>query len=163
MDAHGFSPYRSHSAELSNIKSLEPSPRVNPSPTLHIALSRLTNVYTASETSRDLDRVSMAAAEEAPLGFAGDVDGFASFRITGNASRGFVAARAERVPPPPSLEVEGLHGGGVVLTGTERTVMTWRAQEELGLWLEERGLDKNLEGGGLHLGLEGVVNVGVIG
>ena len=101
MDAHGFSPYRSHSAELSNIKSLEPSPlppRVNPSPTLHIALSRLTNVYTASETSRDLDRVSMATAEEAPLGFAGDVDGFAPFRITGNTSRSF-RGRARRASP----------------------------------------------------------------
>ena len=98
-----------------------------------------------------------AVAEEAPLGFAGDVDGTVSFRITRDAPRGFTVSRAERVPPPPPLEDESLIGGGVILTGMSagRTLVTWRAQEELGLWLEERGLDDDLEGGGLHLALEG--------
>lgn len=101
----------------------------------------------------------MTVAEEAPLGFAGDVDGFASFRIRENASGGFTATRAQRFPLPPSLEVEGLLGGGVVLMGNDagRTVVTWRAQEGRGLWLEERGLDDDLEGGGLHLILQGGV------
>lgn len=101
--------------------------------------------------------VSMTVAEEAPLGFAGDVDGFASFRIRENASGGFTATRAQRFPLPPSLEVQDLLGGGVVLMGNDagRTVVTWRAQEGRGLWLEERGLDDDLEGGGLHLILQG--------
>lgn len=98
----------------------------------------------------------MAVTEEAPLGFAGDVDGNASFRLTGgDASHGSAPARVERLPPP-SLRDDGLLGGGAVLTGVEsgRSVVSWRAQES-GLWVEERGLDDDLVGGGLHLKLEG--------
>lgn len=116
-------------------------------------------------------------AEEAPVGFAGDVDGGGgtSFRLssspppssspsaagnnnrTSSASRSGSAApvHAERLPPP-SLQDPGLVGGGVMLEGAEagRSLVTWRAQES-GLWLEERGLDDDLEGGGLHLRLQG--------
>lgn len=117
-------------------------------------------------------------ALEAPLGFAGDVDGGASFRLSSgqtapppnqnsnssnNNNAGVAAASGgSTVPvkvellPPPSLQDRGLVGGGVLLTGVEagRSVVAWRAQES-GLWLEERGLDDDLEGGGLHLKLQG--------
>lgn len=113
-------------------------------------------------------------ADEAPLGFAGDVDGSYSFRLSSgqqqqqqsaprplpdsqNASSSSSAAPVKmELLPPPSLSDSGLVGGGVLLTGAEagRTVLAWRAQES-GLWLEERGLDDDLEGGGLHLKLQG--------
>lgn len=119
-------------------------------------------------------------AEEAPLGFAGDVDGSTSFRLaaaptaeqraaqssssaqlsgqhnsSSNNSSSSVPVQVERLPPP-SLQDPGLIGGGVALAGMEagRSVLAWRAQES-GLWLEERGLDDDLEGGGLHLKLQG--------
>ncbi|CAN0039916.1 unnamed protein product [Pylaiella littoralis] len=129
-------------------------------------------------------------AEEAPLGFAGDVDGSTSFRLAATPSAQSRAGSSSSSPvseqhninssssssapvqverlPPPSLQDRGLVGGGVVLAGMEagRSVLVWRAQES-GLWLEERGLDDDLEGGGLHLKLQGGVStrdaVGIFG
>lgn len=117
-------------------------------------------------------------AQEAPLGFAGDVDGSVSFRLSSSASgrqhiaplpgqqtttnnnnsSGSTEPVKVELLPPPSLNDGGMVGGGVLLTGVQagRSVLAWRAQEEgSGLWLEERGLDDDLEGGGLHLKLQG--------
>eukprot|EP00752_Nemacystus_decipiens_P008562 g7648.t1 len=136
-------------------------------------------------------------ADETPLGFAGDVDGSYSFSLSSghqqhqqqrtasppsispspNSSSVFAGASGSggsaapvnvELLSPPSLQDSGLVGGGVLLTGAEagRTVLAWRAQES-GLWLEERGLDDDLEGGGLHLKLQGGISsagsVGVFG
>ncbi|CAM9806158.1 unnamed protein product, partial [Ectocarpus sp. 4 AP-2014] len=116
-------------------------------------------------------------ADESPLGFAGDIDGGTfSFRLSsgqhpppslGNAGPAASSAFPVQVGrlPPPSPQDRGLVGGGVLLEGAEagRTVVTWRAQES-GLWLEERGLDDDLEGGGLHLQLQGgISSAGAVG
>lgn len=109
-------------------------------------------------------------ADESPLGFAGDIDGgTSSFRLstgqqqpphalgsnTGPAASSALPVQMGRLPPP-SAQDPGLVGGGVLLEGAEagRSVVTWRVRES-GLWLEERGLDDDLEGGGLHLQLQG--------
>eukprot|EP00903_Cladosiphon_okamuranus_P013430 g12510.t1 len=119
-------------------------------------------------------------ADESPLGFAGDVDGSYSYRLSpssgqqqtspspNNSNASFAASGggAATAPvklgllPPPSLQDGGLVGGGVLLTGAQagRSVLAWRAQES-GLWLEERGLDDDLDGGGLHLKLQGGVSI----
>lgn len=105
----------------------------------------------------------MVASDEAPLGFAGDVSGNASYKIAGGGFAQLHAARVEH-PPPPSLQDRNLLGGGVVIPGVEAapgsragggsSVITWRAQEGA-LWLEERGLDEDLDGGRLQLILPG--------
>lgn len=96
---------------------------------------------------------------EAPLGFAHDVEGATpSFTLRANSSGISLPVRSE-LPALPPLSEEGMAGGGVVLPAMAagRSVVSWRAQES-SLWLEERGLDDDLKGGGLHLGLEGDVN-----
>lgn len=116
-------------------------------------------------------------AEEAPLGFAGDVDGGSSFQLSSgrtapppsqnssnnnSAAAGLATSGGSTAPvkvdllPPPSLRDRGLVGGGVLLTGAKagRSVLAWRGSGS-GLWLEERGLDDDLDGGGLHLKLQG--------
>lgn len=123
-----------------------------------------------------------SSSEEAPLGFSGDVDLRASFKLTGEATtttsaaaplpgttpgsastslHGFAVPIAVERLPPPSLQDEGLVGGGVVLTGegdvgvgAGQSLVNWRAQGS-GLWVEERGLDDDVEDGGLYLKLEG--------
>lgn len=50
--------------------------------------------------------------------------------------------------------MNGVGTGAGVEGAVGQSVVSWRAQG-FGLWVEERGLDDDLEDGGLHLKLEG--------
>ncbi|CAN0163998.1 unnamed protein product, partial [Laminaria digitata] len=99
------------------------------------------------QKNRESAGMVACSSEEAPLGFSGDVDLRASFKLTGEATTtsssssapapaalpgaaassgtasqspshiGFSAPVLVERLPPPSLQDEGLIGGGVVLTG----------------------------------------------